>query len=199
MNAITGLAAFGFAAQTTGEVVARAGRELVVLVNGSEAPARCALSCLAEPEPGDIVLLAAAHDRHYALAVLERPGDAALRVTLPDGAAIAAPGGRLHIGAATLVLEAQTAQLAAGRLGVSAGATEVRLGRVRMVAEAVEALAERIIGRFRRSYRFVEEGEHLRARDIDHRASGHLHLRGDTTAVQANALVKVQSGQIHLG
>jgi hypothetical protein len=152
-----------------------------------------------EPEPGDIVLLAAAQDRRYVLAVLERPGDAALRVALPDGASIDAEGGRLRIGAATLVLEADNAQLAAGRLGVAAGGTEVRLGRVRMVAEAVEALAERIIGRFRRSYRFVEEGEHLRARDIDHRASGHLHLRGDTTAVQANALVKVQSGQIHLG
>jgi hypothetical protein len=199
MNAITGLAAFGFAAQTTGEVLARQGQDLVILANGAEAPARRALSCLVEPEPGDLVLLAAAQDRRYVLAVLERPGDAALRVALPDGASIDAEGGRLRIGAATLVLEADNAQLAAGRLGVAAGGTEVRLGRVRMVAEAVEALAERIIGRFRRSYRFVEEGEHLRARDIDHRASGHLHLRGDTTAVQANALVKVQSGQIHLG
>ena len=60
-------------------------------------------------------------------------------------------------------------------------------------------LSAPFIGRFRRSYRFVEEGEHLRARDIDQRASGHLSLKGDVATVQAGLVVKVDGAQVHLG
>jgi hypothetical protein len=199
MNAITGLAALAGTAGSPGEVLGPEGEGFAMLLGGQRAVARRAFSCLVEPAAGDLVLVAVAGGERYILAVLERRGDEALRLTLAEGASITAAAGRIDIAAGTVAIEADAAQVAATTLGVSAGRTDVRLGPVRLIAEAIETMAERIIGRFRRSYRFVEEGEHLRARDIDHRASGHLHLRGDTTAVQAKALVKVQSGQIHLG
>lgn len=199
MNAITGLAGLTMAGGDAAEVLARDGEALTVMRDGQALPARRAFSCLVQPEPGDVVLLGAAGGLRYVLAVLERAGPAPMRLALPDGATIAADGGRLGLAARTLVTEAETTQVATQALGVSAARTDARLGAVSAIAEAIETIATRIIGRFRRSYRFVEEGEHLRARDLDHRASGHLHLRADTAMVQAGVLVKLQGSQIHLG
>jgi hypothetical protein len=199
MNAITGLTGLAMAAREAAEVLARDGEALTVLHAGEALAARRAYSCLVQPEPGDVVLLGRAAGRTYVLAVLERTGAAPMRVALPDGATLASDDGRLNLAATTMVLEAATTQVATGTLGVTAARTQARLGAVSAIAEAIETIATRIIGRFRRSYRFVEEGEHLRARDLDHRASGHLHLRGDTTMVQGNALVKLHGSQIHLG
>jgi hypothetical protein len=199
MNAITGLAGLDMAAGEAAEVLAREGEALTLLQGGQMVAARRAFSCLVEPEPGDRVLVGVAGGTPYVLAVLERSGAAPMRLALPDGATLGAGQGRLNLAAGTLVLEAEATQVATGTLGVAATRTEARLGRVSAIAEAIETIATRIVGRFRRSYRFVEEGEHLRARDLDHRASGHLHLRADTAMVQAGVLVKLQGSQIHLG
>ena len=64
------------------------------------------------------------------------------------------------------------------------------------LSEAIETIAQRIVGRFRRSIRIVEESEQLRARDIEQRASGHMHLRGDAVTLQGGALVKLRADQI---
>ncbi|MBR0681733.1 DUF3540 domain-containing protein [Roseomonas eburnea] len=199
MNAITGMTGLAMADTEAAEVLARDGDAFAVRLEGREAPARRAFSCLVEPEPGDIVLLGRAGSVRYILAVLERPGAAPMRLALPDGATLAADGGRLNLSAGTLVMEAETTQLATKALGVTARKADANLGRASLVAEAIESLAERIIGRFRRSYRFIEESEQLRARDIDQRASGHLHLRGETANLQAGVLVKLHGSQIHLG
>jgi len=199
MNAITGLTGLTMAGTDAAEVLAREGEALTVLQDGQALAARRAFSCLVQPEPGDVVLLGAAAGRHYVLAVLERAGATPMRVALPDGATVAADDGRLNLVAATLVMEAGATQVATGTLGVTATQTQARLGTVSAIADAIETIATRIIGRFRRSYRFIEEGEHVRARDLDHRASGHLHLRADTAMVQASVLVKLQGSQIHLG
>ena len=199
MNAITGISGLALAGTETATVLSRDGDAFTLLQDGQEAEARRAFSCLVEPEPGDLVLLSQAGPARYILAVLERSGAAPMRLALPDGARLDAGEGRLNLAAGTLVMEAETTQVAAKTLGVSADRTEARLGRASLLAEALETIAERIIGRFRRSYRFVEEGEHLRARDIDQRASGHLSLKGDVATVQAGLVVKVDGAQVHLG
>jgi hypothetical protein len=199
MNAITGLAGLSMAGSDAAEVLARDGEEFSVLKDGEVVAARRAFSCLVEPEPGDTVLLGTTGRARYVLAVLERAGAAPMRLAVPDGTTLAAEDGRLRLAAHTLVMEAVNTQVATAELGVCATRTNARLGSVSAIAEAIETIATRIIGRFRRSYRFVEEGEHVRARDLDHRASGHLNLRADTATVQAGALVKLQGSQIHLG
>lgn len=197
MNAMTGISMRNAAGTETAEILSRDGAAYTIAQDG--APARRAYSCLVEPEPGDVVLVARAGTSPYILAVLERPGGAPMRLAVPDGATLAADGGHLTIAAETLVLKAEEGQVAMGRLGVAAARTDAQLGRVGIVAEAIETLAQRIIGRFRRSYRFVEESEHLRARDIDQRASGHLGLKGDTATLQGGIVVKVDGAQIHMG
>jgi len=200
MNAITAISAptaAGIAA--TGTILAREGDAWLLGSAGEEMLARRAFSCLVEPTPGDVVLLGGDAARPFILAILERPGGAPMRLDLPDGATLGAEDGRLNIAAGTLVMEAATGQVAIGTLAVNAARVDGRVGRLGLVAEAIETIAERIIGRFRRSYRFVEESDHLRARDIDQRASGHLGLKGDTAAIQAGAVVKVNANQVHIG
>lgn len=199
MNAITAITAADGTRQLVAEVLARDGAALTLLAEGRHLAARRAYSCLVEAEPGDRVLVARTGGNAYVLAVLERPGPAPMRLALPDGAAMQAENGRLDIAADTLVLRARQGEVAVDALSVSGSTASMRVGSVTMLAEAIETLARRVIGRFGRSYRFVEESEQLRARDIDQRASGHLHLKGDTASIQAGAVVKVDANQIHLG
>ncbi|MBR0660361.1 DUF3540 domain-containing protein [Neoroseomonas oryzicola] len=199
MNAMTGIAQQIGAATDSAEVLACDGASVLLLREGQEERAGRAFSCLVEPAPGDLVLVGRAGGQAYVLAVLERRGDTAMRLAMPDGATIGDGAGRLNLAAGTLVVDAETTQVATRSLDVVATRTEAHLGRVGLFAEAIETIAQRIIGRFRRSFRFVEEGEQLRARDIDQRASGHVNLKGETITVQGGALVKLRSDQIHLG
>jgi hypothetical protein len=199
MNAMTGFTPLTATPAERAEVVARDGERLTILRHGAPEVAQRAFSCLVEPEPGDLVLVDRSEAETYILAVLARRGAAPMRVAMPDGASIAAEGGKLRIAAGTLQMEAEATQLATQGLDVTAGRTDVRVGRVGILAEAIETIAQRVVARLRRSYRFVEETEQVRARDIDQRASGHMHIRGDATTVQGTALVKLQADQIHLG
>lgn len=199
MNAMTGIAQQIGAATDSAEVLACDGGSILLVHDGQEERARRAYSCLVEPEPGDLVLFGRAGGQAYVLAVLERRGDAGMRLAMPDGATIGDGAGRLNLAAGTLVVEAEATQVATRSLDVTAARTDAHLGRVGIFAEAIETIAQRIIGRFRSVFRFVEESEQLRARDIDQRASGHMHMRGATASLQAKALVKLQADQIHLG
>ncbi|MBR0651791.1 DUF3540 domain-containing protein [Roseomonas terrae] len=198
MNAMTGMSLMG-EVTLAAEVVAREGAGLTLLAAGERLDARRAFSCLVDPEPGDRVLVARDHDAAFVLAVLERRGAAPMRVALPDGSAVTAGEGRLDLSAGTLVLQARQGEVMVEDLALRGAKATMRVGTATAIVEALETLAERVIGRFRRSYRFVEETEQLRARDIDQRASGHLHLKGDTATIQAGAVVKVDGHQIHLG
>lgn len=199
MNAMTGIAPHPGAATDGAEVVSCDGAAIVLRREGQEERACRAFSCLVEPAPGDLVLVGRSGGQAYVLAVLERRGGAAMRLAMPDGATIGDSAGQLTIAAGTLVIDTDATQVATHSLDVTASRTEAHLGRVGLFAEAIETIAQRIIGRFRRSFRFVEEGEQLRARDIDQRASGHVNLKGEAITVQGGALVKLRSDQIHLG
>ncbi len=195
MNAITGFAPLTDSAR----VVAQDGTGFTILRHGRAEAAQRAFSCLVEPAPGDLVLVGHAEGEAFILAVLARRGDAPMRVALPDGATIAAAEGRLTLDAGRIDLRAGATGVTTGSLDVAAGRTDASLGRVALLAEAIETIAQRIVGRFRRSIRIVEESEQLRARDIEQRASGHMHLRGDAVTLQGGALVKLRADQIHLG
>lgn len=195
MNAMTGFAPLTDSAR----VVAQDGAGFTILRHGHEEAALRAFSCLVEPAPGDLVLVGRAEGETFILAVLARRGDAPMRVAMPGDATIAAPDGRLTLDAGTLDLRAGATEVTTRTLDITAARTDASLGRVSLLAETIETLAQRILGRFRRSIRIIEDSEQLRARDIDQRASGHMHLRGDAVTMQGSALVKLRGDQIHLG
>ena len=63
----------------------------------------------------------------------------------------------------------------------------------------VLALLDRVSSRVKRSYRMVEECDHVRAEQIDYAAKKRLSLHGETALLTAQHLAKVEGDQIHLG
>ncbi|WP_198371172.1 DUF3540 domain-containing protein [Roseomonas rosulenta] len=200
MNALSPIAPLTGVPTDSARVLTCDARGVAILRHGRQEAALRAFSCLVEPAPGDLVLVGEAEGQAFILAVLARHGDAPMRVAMPDGATIgAAQDARLTLDAGTIALRADTTEVTTRSLDVTAGRTGASLGRVSLLAEAIETIAQRIVGRFRRSMRIVEDSEELRARDIDQRASGHMHMRGDAVTLQGGALVKLRADQIHLG
>ena len=197
------------------EVLQREGETLIVGAGAERMPARLAASCLVAPEEGDTVLLVEAAGRHYVLAVLERRAGGPVRIVAEGDVEIAARGGKLALIGETSVEVASggritvaapeanfTGQRATWSFAEVAGMARsltAHLGRMKVVGEALETVLDRVLLRAKRSYRFVEEGDHLRAGSIDHRAEGNIHMRGENAVVHARRIVKVDGGQIQLG
>jgi hypothetical protein len=202
------------AAPRGAEVLGREGDVLLVACGAERVQATAALSCLVAPEPGDLVLLGEACGRHFVLAVLERRQAQPLRLLVEGDLEVAASGRlRLHgeaevaiASSATIsatapeaAMTARRARFSFGEVSAIARALTAQLGRAKLVGEALETVMERVLARVKRSYRFVEEGDHLRAGAIDHRAERSLHLRGENAVIHGGKVVKVDGGQIQLG
>jgi hypothetical protein len=73
------------------------------------------------------------------------------------------------------------------------------VAKIRSVGEVFETFAGHLLCRARRSSRFVEGSDQLRAGDIDHRADGTLQMRAETMFMTADTVVRVDADQIHMG
>ena len=206
----------GLAGGVTAEVLLRAGENLLLVEAGaSRLQARCALSCLIEPEPGDLVLLGGDAERPFILAVLERRGGAPLRLMLSGDARIEAAGGtlslageegvalsspkRIDVSAQEVSVIGRTARFVIDEVAHVGRSVSAHVGRLKVVGEMLETAMDRIMTRARHSFRLVEGTDHLRSGEIDHRAQGSLHLHATNTIVSASTVAKVDAGQIHLG
>jgi hypothetical protein len=195
-------------------VVRREAGRLVVRTARGEVSAARAASCLVDPAPDDVVLLAVADARAYVLAVLEHAsegtecrveGDLRLRVE----------GGRFTVVAdeGVELVTPKTLTLLAAELGARAAVGEVWFDRLAYAGARVTAEVERVkatVGtldqsldrwsqRVKRAFRRVEELDHLRAGQIDYVAQEMLRVHGENAVVTAEKLVKLDGEQIHLG
>ena len=191
------------------------GAELTVEFGMTRSPARVALSCLIRPEPGDRVLVIPTREGLWAVALLERGQERPMSLTAVGGLDIAAVNGPLRLtgDSAVEIAGAHKVSITAGELTVQARTARLLLGevlhigrqitahisRTKLVGELLEILVDRLLASARRSYRFVEEGEHLRSRHIDYRATETLHVRGRNAFVTAEAIAKIDGEQIHMG
>jgi hypothetical protein len=202
--------------QTIGAVVEASSQGLRVRTNAGVLAARRALSCLVEPEPGDSVLIAGDLGRQvFVLAVLERPEASPLRIAVDQDLAIGVRNGRFSIAAAEGVdmVSAKDMTVTASDLSVRAASARLfldqlsYLGRsvlaqaekIKLVGGLFDAVMDRISHKVKRCYRTVEEIDHLRGGQIDYRADNNMNLRGRNALVTADALVKIDGDQIHLG
>ncbi len=181
----------------------------------SSTVARRAASCLVEPEPGDRVLVSEGASESFILAVLVRASATPTRLSSDGDLTLAARGGRVQIVGERGVSLASPEKVAVvsrdlevhtvhGRLsfddfGVVGRALEARLGVAKTCADAIERVAERVVDRVKRAYRFVEDVDQLRAGRIDQRAEGLLTLRAEHAVIAAQKLVKMDGGQVHIG
>jgi hypothetical protein len=192
------------------------GGELTVRTESGLYRARRAFSCLVEPMVGDVVLLSGLPSGAcYVLAVLEREADAPARLVADGDLEVRLPQGRFVVAAQEGIdlVSAQEVSVTAG--GVRVNATEgnvvlrqlsvlgsfvrAEFDRIKVLAESCDTVLDRLLQRVKRSYRFVEEHDQVRAAQIDYVAKNNASLRGENTLITAKDLVKVDSEQIHLG
>jgi hypothetical protein len=177
--------------------------------------ARRAVSCLVEPEVGDRVLLASPDDACFILAVLEREAGKAARVVLDGDLEVRLPKGRFAVSSQEGIdlATAKEAALVAGRLAVNAVKADVvveamsflgsrvhaEIERVKLVAEHFDSVLDRLHQRIKRSYRFVEETDQVRADHLDYIAKKQVRVHGHDAILTADQLVKMDGEQVHIG
>ena len=204
------------AVQETGTVIAEVGDGYLVRAQAGDYRARRATSCLLEPRPDDLVLLASLADgRCYLLAVLDRDKGDKATVCVDGDLELRVDAGRFTVAAqqGVGITSAKDVSLVSGSLEVNtlAGKVVVQslsyLGRtlvteiekVKTFAGAIDQVLERFSQRVKRSYRTVEELDQVRAERVDYSAKKNMSLRGHNTVVTAEELVKIDGEQIHLG
>lgn len=202
--------------QDYGNVVAGKKDQLLVRNDLGVYRARRAVSCLVEPEIGDMVLFCtAADDSAYIIAVLEREegiaatvsfnGDLNLRldtgsfgVDARDGITLASPR-KISMISSELAVQAAAADLTFQQTSLTGSIFQASLEKIKLFAGSFDSLLDRLHQRVKRSYRFVEETDQVRAENIDHRAEKLLNLRGENAVINARELIKLDGEQIHVG
>lgn len=202
--------------QEIGDVVAAGSGSLRVATAKGAYEARRAFSCLVEPIVGDRVIVATSSaGEAFVLAVLERESDAPATLKVDGDLDVQVPAGRLKIVAsegmdlvsrAAMRLVGKDLELHARRgkaffdsVALLGDAADVSIQRLKGVYGLVDNVAERVSQKLKRSYRFIEEMDVTRAKQVDLRAEDNVHLRGKNTLMSAEVLVKMDAEQIHLG
>jgi Mg2+/Co2+ transporter CorB len=98
-----------------------------------------------------------------------------------------------------LQINADAADLTCRHLTITGAILQAAFERIKIFANSLDSLVDRLHERVKRSYRFVEETDQVRAENIDHRAEKLLNLRGENAVINARELVKVDGEQIHFG
>ncbi len=184
---------------------------------GESYPARRAAACLLEPRVGDLVLVAHLEGgRAYVTSVLERnPHSGPARLGLEGDLEISAPSGRLEISARDgleltsprraslaapeLELTALQSRFSLGALRLLAQGVRAGLGKVNLVARALDSVVERLSQRLKFRQVKVEELDSLEAATISVEAEDLHSLRTEYSVISAAEDVKVDAGMIHLG
>jgi hypothetical protein len=196
-------------------LIARDGRDARIAHDGAVHAARIAFGCLIQPEPGDHVLASLAEGTIWIVSVLDRQSDAPPRLRTEGDLELVSGQGRISLTAAQRVdiNAGATVRVAAPEIDLHAGVARfvldelVQVGRLaswyvaklRSMGEMVETFADHVLTRAKRSSRFVEGSDQMRAGDIDHRADGTLQLRAESAFITADTIVRVDADQIHMG
>lgn len=215
-NLARNLSRSDLATQVAGHVLGVEGCVVSVRADGAVHAARRAASCLLEPLPGDRVLLASLGDgSSYVLAVLERAAGEPATLSVEGDCALRLPSGKLQVTTATGVgfVSAGEISMTSPSVEVKAAEGKVGLGRLTVVGKelfaeiasvkttlgALDTVAERVMQKVQRAYRFVEELDQLRAKRVDYTAEKSMHLHGENALMTADGLVKLDGEHIHMG
>lgn len=177
---------------------------------------RRAASCLLRPEIGDTVLIAGPDRYHvYLIAVIDQADSTRARIETTGHLTLATPAGGLRIesGEAIRLQSRQAVEVDAARFALTATEADCKVDRLTYAGHAVHAMAASIhvVGRLcetvmdrlvhisRTAFRMVEQTEQLRCGRLDYEAADLARLHATQTVVTAQAVVKVDARQIHMG
>jgi hypothetical protein len=197
-----------------GRITLRNGDHYGVSVSGAELRAKRAASCLLVAEPGDRVLVSRGTEC-FVLAVLERNGEQPAEMAIDGDATLHARGGRLRLGGSEGVelvtdkaiallsrafrLTSSTAEVVVEQLDVVGKRAQASFDEAGLAARTIDTMAERVMERVDRFYRFVGEIDRLRAGHIDYRAEHSVQIKGENTVMTARGVAKIDGEQIHMG
>ena len=202
--------------QDVGTVDEIEGDTFVVRNSAGQFRAKQAVSCLVEPEPNDEVLFAGRRSGGlYILGVLERPEGTVTRLCVPGDLTIQLREGKLVFAASegvdimtskdismtstSFTLRALQGEVFFDRLAYLGKKAIAEVESVKTAVTYFDSVLERFTQRVKRSYRTVAEIDQVRSKQIDYSAKQNMRLRGKNALVNADALVKIDGEQIHLG
>jgi hypothetical protein len=202
--------------QEVGTITRVDGRAFTVRTSSGDVEARRATSCLVEPDAGDRVLLSGCSEGWYVLAILARDeGEAGAAIALDGDLTVRLRSGRFVVAAqeGVEIVSGGDVSVASGRIDVNAAEGNVTLGRltflgtlvraeidkIKLFAGHLDSVVDRVAARVKRSYRFVEESDQVRAERIDYVAKKTASVHGENMLLTAEELVKIDGEQIHVG
>ncbi len=196
-------------------VVAREGAEIVIRAEGRVSRSKQAAGCLLAPEAGDRVLVAWIGEERFVLSVLERAGTGPSRVEIEGDLELRLPRGRFTVASQegidmttagetsltsrVLSLNALEGNVLIDKIRALGSVFTGEVSRMRIVAESVDSIVDRVHQRWKRAYRFIEEREQVKAKHLDYRAEQTARIHAENTVVTADDLVKLDGKQVHIG
>ncbi|WP_144630628.1 DUF3540 domain-containing protein [Bordetella genomosp. 13] len=190
--------------------------DYAVRCDGREWLARRAASCLLAPEVGDTVMISGPDaSRVYLIAVIEQADPASGTVEMEGRMVLRSRTGDVALQAAgdvriagragvrveteTLQVQAREAGCTAARMNYLAGEVHGAVGTMRLVGKVYEAVVDRLSHLSRLAFRSASEVEHVRVGTMDYQAEQSARVHAPYTVVTADALVKVDAKQVHMG
>jgi len=207
---------YGKATQEYGKVAGQEGRFYVIETDSGLHRVMRAVGCVVQPEVNDLVLVSLSSlGGGYILAVLEREQGAKATLSFDSDVDIRTSEGSLSIASKQGIDLASTEaiNLIASRLGIASSEGEINISRltflgsffegsletVKLLARTFDAITERFFRRTKRSYRFIEDTDQVKAGSLNYVADKSLMLRGTFSQMTAKEDVHIDGERINIG
>jgi len=198
-----------------GTVKLAEGGAFTVAAESGVVAAKRSFSCLVEPLPRDMVLVSRAASGCYILAILERHGDQHACLSFEGDADLRVKQGRLRVAAQEGIdlVSAKDTVLVSPELSINSVQAEVsiqhlsffgtflqgQIERIKLIGQACDSIFERVSQTVKRSYRWVEELEQLRAGQLNYLVKKLMSLRGKYSVLTAEEDVRIDGDKILMG
>ena len=184
--------------QKVGEVETATDGRVMVSTSAGIVQARLALSCLAQPVAGDIVILAQQNGQAWVLALLSRATDQAL-VLQTDRATRLIVGDTLEIETQNLSLKAVQMEISTDSFNLKARSAQWLANALEIVSDHINQFSQSLNLRAKSYQRRIEDMELVRLGHLDQRVEGLAHMHAQHTVIKSKELVKIDGKQIQVG
>jgi len=198
-----------------GTVKLAQGSAFTVAAESGVVATKRSFSCLVEPLPGDMVLVSRAASGCYILAILERHGDQHACLSFEGDADLRVKQGRLRVAAQEGIdlVTAKDTSMVSAELSVNSMQAEVsiqhlsffgtflqgQIERIKLIGQACDSIFDRVSQRVKRSYRWIEELDQLRAGQLNYLVKKLMSLRGKYSVLTAEEDVRIDGDKILMG
>ncbi len=188
----------------------------VVLSNTGRFTATPTFSCIIIPQVGDKVMLSRdEHDQCYILSIIHRAVGNAARLSFQGDVSINSQQGSVTIAgdqgvqlaspkdltmaSQELNVVATTATLNITELDASGDQLTSNISKIRVFANTMDSVAERLSQRLKNSFRMIEGVDQTRAGDVLTSVKNLFSMRSRQSAILAKKDMKIDAERIHMG